>query len=591
MASADVDGDGSLSIVELQDFTISYGGQGNFSSIDVDGSGLISSNEFYAYASSLAAADSDGDGSVSGPELAQYIAVFGGSGTIATLDTDENGSVSRAEFDAYTGSMASADLDGDESLSASELTRYQGTYGGSGSLATIDSNGDGSISSEEFDAYTGSMASADTNGDGSVSHAEFLRFTSVYAVNTTYTAVDVDGDAIISATEFTDHFVGDCDNALGIGYTCQCLSGFSGPLGGPCVPCSFGKYKAVLGSSPCRDCEPAKYAGVRHSTACSACPAESISPVASSSRDDCVCFSGFAKNTISETCQACPAGKFRLNTSLESACADCQRYTESTPGSAQCDCDRRHRGRGCLIEIRPPGSSQDRPFLLQLQLDVNTTHQAVGEDFEQFLQEQLQDFFSIIPTENLSMSEALLADGRRQQAAGMRRIDVQAVLMRSRERMVLGISDIRTDLDDWLGACCRVGYLRALCGIGHQSLIASTNQTLNVSSQDRCEPCPLGYYKDALDSAACEACQDSKTTRVTGAVDARLCVCPRGYIAEDDPEVNGTFVCAKPGQVTQEQARQVSQAVSLVVGTAIATVVATSVGAAVSSCTVSPPIT
>ena len=530
MASADVDGDGSISAIELKNFTRSYGGQGIFSSVDIDDSGRISSDEFYAYARSLAAADSDGDGILSGAEIAQYTRVYGGSGSIDTLDIDESGSISQVEFDAYTGSMASADNDGSES----------------------------------------------------VSQSEFLRFASLYAVNATFASLDVDGDASISSSEF-DLFFQHCQNATGLVGTCQCLPGFTGPLGGPCFACSLGSYKALEGSSPCLNCEQAKYADVQQSTGCSSCPANSLSPAASRSHDDCVCSSGFSRKPISDTCQACPAGKFRLNSSSE--CADCPRYMKSRSGSTHCECDAEHRGRDCLIQIRAPASPQDRPFLLQLQLDVNITLREVGQNLEQSLEQQVNDFFSIIPAENLTIIEA---DGRRQQAvgSGTRTINVEAALIRNRDSMVLGLSDIQTDLDEWLGACCRVMYLRALCGAGHQGLATSTNKTLNVSLQDRCEPCALGNYKTSLDSAPCEACPVTRTTRATGAATDRLCVCPLRYITlkdDDSQEVNGTFVCAKPGQISQEQARQVSQTLSLVVGTAIATVVASSVGAAVSS--------
>ena len=88
-------------------------------------------------------------------------------------------------------------------------------------MDSFDNDRDGSLSQAEFDVYSGSMASADSNGDGRVSASEFLRFVDVHAVDVSFDSVDTDGDTQISSTEFVNYFFDNCGNATVTG-TSRC---------------------------------------------------------------------------------------------------------------------------------------------------------------------------------------------------------------------------------------------------------------------------------------------------------------------------------------------------------------------------------
>lgn len=64
------------------------------------------------------------------------------------------------------------------------------------------------------------------------------------------------------------------------------------PFGNPCTACPAGKYKDASGSAACTNCTSGTYSqNATAATACLACPANSNSPVASTS---CACNPGYA---------------------------------------------------------------------------------------------------------------------------------------------------------------------------------------------------------------------------------------------------------------------------------------------------------
>ena len=112
---------------------------------------------------SHASADADGDGSLSEDELAQILKDTGDSSSFMTIDSNGDGGVSPDEFKDYSLTLSSADANDDGSLGQDELEQHQKLYGGSSSLAAIDSNSDGSISEAEFDAYQAFRSSGECN--------------------------------------------------------------------------------------------------------------------------------------------------------------------------------------------------------------------------------------------------------------------------------------------------------------------------------------------------------------------------------------------------------------------------------------------
>ena len=92
-----------------------------------------------------------------------------------------------------------------------------------------------------------------------------------------------------------------------------------------CVLCPLGKY----GDSPtCKSCEQGKYQNQRGQTDCIQIPSNSVTVdtngVKVNSATDFKCNGGYYKNTIQDTCDACPAGKFS-NTDISSStsCTNC----------------------------------------------------------------------------------------------------------------------------------------------------------------------------------------------------------------------------------------------------------------------------
>lgn len=324
----------------------------------------------------------------------------------------------------------------------------------------------------------------------------------------------------------------------------QCLPGFTGPLGGPCTPCAEGHHKQNSGSSPCTGCEAGKYADHRRSTACLICAPDTFSQPASL------------------------------------GCSKCARYTSSPPGSAVCSCDQKHRGRQCLITIRLPPSPQDRAFLLEVKLAINTSDPVMPPDHEQSIRMQLLDFLSIArPQENLSVSLDINGNLRQKRDGVLQGVRAQAVLISDWDVVSSGRLEMQRDLDEWLGDCCQVLSISVSCGAGHQSLLQDeSNQTVSISSLQSCIPCPIGSFKAALDSSPCEPCQGTKTTLFDGATNESFCTCPPGYAEEQQEEGS---ICLMAGQVSEEGARETSRIASAVIGTAIATVMASTVAATV----------
>ena len=155
---------------------------------------------------------------------------------------------------------------------------------------------------------------------------------------------------------------------------CLCQSGYE-KNNNNCVLCQNGTYRSGIGNEPCVQCPlgmvgASTYHGqllifeetsckscpkstYQSGSNCLACPANSVSFMGSSSRDDCVCKGGYKAGT--HGCTACLAGKYKsqnsnnvscevcgINSFSESgatACTSCQPNSESASGSvSRADC-------------------------------------------------------------------------------------------------------------------------------------------------------------------------------------------------------------------------------------------------------------
>ncbi|KAJ1482146.1 hypothetical protein T484DRAFT_1898220 [Baffinella frigidus] len=96
-------------------------------------------------------------------------------------------------------------------------------------------------------------------------------------------------------------------------------SGFTGPDGGPCVPCPAGSYKPTNGSGGC--------------TGCPALPNATSLP-GSGNVSECTCKAGWVGGDGGAECAVCPAGTYKMGNGT-GVCTACPAGTSSpSPGSA-----------------------------------------------------------------------------------------------------------------------------------------------------------------------------------------------------------------------------------------------------------------
>lgn len=109
---------------------------------------------------------------------------------------------------------------------------------------------------------------------------------------------------------------------------CACLAGYSGQLGGPCVPCNHYTYKDTVGSAPCTQCHDWEY-----------------SDKAAKARSECSCKAGYTladDNSLGRegtNCDLCAKGKFKAQNGPE-PCLDCPAgtYSDYYPSTSCLDC-------------------------------------------------------------------------------------------------------------------------------------------------------------------------------------------------------------------------------------------------------------
>lgn len=126
---------------------------------------------------------------------------------------------------------------------------------------------------------------------------------------------------------------------------CKCLHGYQ-TVGGSCVACEPGKFKASVGDSgttsdSCLPCPAGTFYEGTAATSCLECTDNSISALGSDDEFDCLCESGFYRNNAecvrcadgyiksepdASQCVACDTGTFSSN-ALQ--CADCPAHSDT----------------------------------------------------------------------------------------------------------------------------------------------------------------------------------------------------------------------------------------------------------------------
>ena len=510
--------------------------------------------------------------------------MYGGS-----LDSDGDASYgnttqmvwTEADFNAYTGSMASADSNGDGFIAEDELVGFQTVYGGSGSLDSLDSDGDGVLSEAEFNVYTGSMASADSNGDGSISESELTVFQMSYGHDVSFLLMDTDGDGRINDYEFDMWFFAvECPFGSSFRSSpwtinvsdCMCNAGYTGPNGKACEACPSGTYKPFVGSRAYTNCS-----NTTHSTS---------------------------------ACLPCPQNTFSLNGSV--ICAPCPRRSQSVPASSSCQCEegfqrkkKEELRQGCLIRLRTTAdrdSSNVTRFMIEilLQSKANSSSSDLMEDV---LRAETSTFFSC-PQDDISISRAAApgASSRRGTSEHVQHTLVKVILEDDIVVELARLAETRELLHEFLALDLRFKFqvmdITITCGQGFSpdratGGVAGVRRSSHVSSA--CLPCSRGFYKSALDNSSCLPCPSQSKTPRTGARNASMCECEEGWVnalanASEAglASTDGGPECVSIRQfVSVEQAKLAAQTISTalgaIVGTNVAIAVTTAVVSSVSS--------
>ena len=66
-----------------------------------------------------------------------------------------------------------------------------------------------------------------------------------------------------------------------------------------------------------------------------------------------------------------------------------------------------------------------------------------------------------------------------------------------------------------------------VCAKGNTEDTEAANPTEGL----RCKPCPQGFYKDDIDSIACQECDVKRTTIHAGSTYVLDCICETGYVS------------------------------------------------------------
>ncbi|EKX31555.1 hypothetical protein GUITHDRAFT_149224 [Guillardia theta CCMP2712] len=152
---------------------------------------------------------------------------------------------------------------------------------------------------------------------------------------------------------------------------CQCVGGYVGERGGPCVPCNSSSYKITyLTCQPCgtgqysppasdsiescvcgegfypvqegcAPCNPGAFKNWVGDDACEICPENTTTlNYGSVSSESCTCVPGFHRLNEGSACEKCPSNTYK-NVSGETGCSPCPQHSTSPAGSVsiqECIC-------------------------------------------------------------------------------------------------------------------------------------------------------------------------------------------------------------------------------------------------------------
>jgi len=335
------------------------------------------------------------------------------------------------------------------------------------------------------------------------------------------------------------------------------------------------------------------YKNTAGSAACSPCASNAFSQAGNA--DQCLCNKGFTQGAT-DLCSECAAGKFK-NVSGSQPCESCARHQTSIPGSAECGCDVRHRGRKCTVRRRAPPGPKDRNFQLSVDLLVNFSCPILDLNIRQTLFAEIAEFFSLTSTEalTLTLEELQQARYRSLQGQDIRTLRANANISGNWSDFSIDMLERKTDLLVFLGVCFEVTQLSMTCGQGHEDISNRTHSESGyVLLRADCAPCTRGHFKEALDNSVCIQCPRHMTTQSGGATNQAQCECEPGYsLLETSPGASSAEnqnIDPRKGKCQYETftvaaASQVATVMTITLGTFIGTAVGSAVSHLVTAVT------
>ena len=119
--------------------------------------------------------------------------------------------------------------------------------------------------------------------------------------------------------------------------SCLCDKGYE-MVGGVCVMCKQGYFKASPGDTPCMPCAAATYASAEGSTACSLCALFATASAASTGSPGCTCIAGYYGSNgdaqiAAKQCLPCPVGTYKSSEG-DGACVACPSNTTTAAAAS-----------------------------------------------------------------------------------------------------------------------------------------------------------------------------------------------------------------------------------------------------------------
>ena len=122
---------------------------------------------------------------------------------------------------------------------------------------------------------------------------------------------------------------------------CACAIGYT-RVADECVKCALGEFRNVSTDPLCSECGLGHYQDVTGATSCKQCPAHSFTLYPKTTTvEGCLCDAGREWETDSQSCEACPAGKF--NAAEDGLCEECANgFFTAEPAQTECQSCAQH---------------------------------------------------------------------------------------------------------------------------------------------------------------------------------------------------------------------------------------------------------